>query len=109
MMAGIDDIAAERKRHFDVEKFTVARDRRGYPGGQLINAAVSYATYARSDCDFDAARAMKLHSVVPTMWPWSVGWWKPTNRRQMLIKAGALIAAEIDRFDLETKENQDND
>lgn len=26
-------------------------------------------------------------------------WWKPGNRRRCLVKAGALIAAEIDRMD----------
>jgi hypothetical protein len=33
-------------------------------------------------------------------WPWDKGWWKPTpdNRIRELEKAGALIAAEIDRL-----------
>jgi hypothetical protein len=26
-------------------------------------------------------------------------WWKPTNRRRDLVKAGALILAEIERLD----------
>lgn len=32
-------------------------------------------------------------------WPWNGRWWKPTNRRRDLIKAGALIVAEIERLD----------
>jgi len=37
---------------------------------------------------------------VPTMWPWHQGWWKPSpnDRIRELVKAGALIAAEIDRL-----------
>ena len=34
------------------------------------------------------------------MWPWEANWWKPTpeDRIKELAKAGALIAAEIDRL-----------
>ena len=34
------------------------------------------------------------------LWPWNESWWKPTpdNRIRDLEKAGALIAAEIDRL-----------
>lgn len=34
------------------------------------------------------------------MWPFSQEWWKPTpdDRIRELAKAGALIAAEIDRL-----------
>lgn len=32
-------------------------------------------------------------------WPWSRAWWKPASRRRCLIKAGALILAEIERID----------
>jgi hypothetical protein len=32
-------------------------------------------------------------------WPWDEKWWKPsTNPIRNLVKAGALIAAEIDRL-----------
>ena len=34
------------------------------------------------------------------IWPWNLIWWKPTpnDRIRELVKAGALIAAEIDRL-----------
>jgi len=37
---------------------------------------------------------------VPPIWPWEKSWWKPTpnDRVKELVKAGALIAAEIDRL-----------
>jgi hypothetical protein len=31
-------------------------------------------------------------------WPWSFEWWKPKDRIRNLVRAGALIAAEIDRL-----------
>lgn len=33
------------------------------------------------------------------IWPWNLDWWKPTTYRRNLVKAGALILAEIDRID----------
>jgi len=37
---------------------------------------------------------------VRNIWPWDFKWWKPTpnDRVRELVKAGALIAAEIDRL-----------
>ena len=38
--------------------------------------------------------------LVPVGWPWDAEWWKPSpkDRVRELVKAGALIAAEIDRL-----------
>jgi hypothetical protein len=36
---------------------------------------------------------------VPSSWPWDYDWWKPSDDPiRNLTKAGALIAAEIDRL-----------
>jgi hypothetical protein len=32
-------------------------------------------------------------------WPWDASWWKPASNRRNLVKAGALILAEIERLD----------
>jgi hypothetical protein len=32
-------------------------------------------------------------------WPWIKRWWKPASARRMLVKAAALILAEIERLD----------
>jgi hypothetical protein len=32
-------------------------------------------------------------------WPWSLHWWKPKSPRRDLIRAAALIVAEIERLD----------
>lgn len=85
-MTGVEIIAAERKRQIEVEGFTAEHDR-GHGGGSLAAAAACYALYKRSRTD----------SV--RLWPWSLKWWKPSDDQiRNLAKAGALIAAEIDRL-----------
>jgi hypothetical protein len=38
-------------------------------------------------------------STEPLAWPWAEKWWKPSEDQvRNLVKAGALIAAEIDRI-----------
>lgn len=32
-------------------------------------------------------------------WPWPSKWWKPKSQRRDLVRAGALILAEIERLD----------
>lgn len=44
---------------------------------------------------YDARRAKE----VPEGWPWDDVWWKPKDPRTNLVKAGALILAEIERMD----------
>ena len=34
-----------------------------------------------------------------TLWPWAAEWWKPKDCRRNLVRAGALILAEIERLD----------
>lgn len=62
--------------------------------GELFKAAICYAS-AQSDGA----------TPVPMDWPWDHKWWKPSDRVTNLTKAGALLAAEIDRlFRTTTKE-----
>lgn len=86
----LHEIGDERYRQVEVEAFKTDRDD-AYTGSELAKAA---AAYTLSACGFqpDAAREM---------WPstWSPRWWKPTEPRRDLIKAGALIVAEIERRD----------
>ena len=89
--SGAELIAAERKRQVEQDGSTAEHDDR-WAAGQMANAAASYATTERirdGSSIFD-----------PSVWPWPANWWKPTptNRVRELVKAGALIAAEIDRL-----------
>lgn len=49
----------------------------------------------------DAAAAYAYSGVDAQLWPmsWDAKWYKPGNRRRDLIKAAALLVAEIERLD----------
>lgn len=36
---------------------------------------------------------------MPVSWPWDFQWFKPSDDRRNLVKAGALILAELERLD----------
>lgn len=82
-MTGAEMIAAERKRQIEEEGFDADRDA-AYTKGELVSAALSYL-------QSDVVEAVDFY------WPWDASWWKPTGGVEDLVKAGALIAAEIDR------------
>lgn len=82
-------VLAERKRQVAAEGWTPVHDDE-YEHGELADAA---GCYALSSELFDCA------GEPPRPWPWPDEWWKPTNRRRDLVKAGALILAEIERLD----------
>ncbi|WP_142847267.1 hypothetical protein [Telmatospirillum sp. J64-1] len=90
-MTVIDEIAAERRRQIDVEGWTLQHDDK-YDAGQLVAAACTYALEAT----FDGPRAPRWYDM---LWPWPLTWWKPKNKRRDLIRAAALIVAEIERLD----------
>jgi hypothetical protein len=87
---GVDLIAYERERQRASEGWTLQRDREVHAGGQLAQAAEAYLT----------ARDHGASSSPPVgLWPWHPDWWKPSDDPvRNLVKAGALIAAEIDRL-----------
>ena len=94
-MSIIDEIAAERRRQIEQEGWTPEHDN-VHSGGQMAMAAACYALSSAGVADWLRVTSLKL-------WPWGREWWKPTTRRRDLIKAGALIVAEIERLDREDK------
>lgn len=80
----IEQIRHERLRQISQEGWTVEHDDK-WTGGELSRAAASYAGW--------------VQAKKPPQWPWPLGWWKPKNKRQNLIRAAALIVAEIERLD----------
>ena len=87
MKQGIELIAEERKRQVDEEGWTEEHDDQ-HTCGELKIAAACYTTLS----DHPA----------PSFWPWLIEWWKPSGDPiRNLVKAGALIAAEIDRLQRE--------
>ena len=81
------DVLAERQRQTSVENWTAAHDDK-YTAHELLSAACCYAMCHRLDPE-----------TLPANWPWDASWWKPTTQRRNLIKATALILAEIERLD----------
>ena len=108
MKTGIELINEERERQKSVEGWTQEHDAE-HCFGELANAAACYAMtdfYKMRDvvsveCEDETVRQ------VPIIWPWNGSYWKPTpeDRIKELTKAGALIAAEIDRL-LNEKQQQ---
>lgn len=83
------DVLAERQRQISVEGWTPAHDDQ-YTLGQLASAAGCYAMFTQAYPPGDPV----------DFWPWARTWWKPSaGPRRNLVKAGALILAEIERLD----------
>lgn len=88
---GINLIICERQGHFDREGFTLERDDI-YVSEALAAAASCYATPKH-------LRPFPVRDgQAPLLWPWDKQWWRPGDRIRELQKAGALIAAELDRL-----------
>ena len=79
----LHDVIAERSRQISEEGWTSEHDD-AHGNGEMAVAAACYA--APTD-------------VEPESWPWAYKWWKPTTPRRNLVKAAALILAEIERLD----------
>ncbi|AYO01076.1 hypothetical protein D8767_19820 [Pseudomonas sp. LTGT-11-2Z] len=94
----IRDLLAERRRQVREEGHTLERDDQ-YTTGQLAQAAGAYAFWADPRGASQDDHIDYLNSRPTGLWPWAKEHWKPTSPRLMLIKAGALILAEIERLD----------
>lgn len=92
---GVEIIAAERARQVEVEKWSEGHDDE-HTEGQLGGAAACYAIVAYAQM----AGWVKGSEQSPAhYWRWDRTWWKPSDDViRNLARAGALIAAEIDRI-----------
>ena len=79
------ELLAERFRQIGDEGWSFDHDDE-HDCNELADAAACYALGAPSQ-------------IINQLWPWASMWWKPTDRRRNLVKAGALIIAEIERLD----------
>jgi len=96
MSKAIEDVIAERRRQIEVEGHTTAHDDR-HTKGELARAAACYCAVAGND---EETRQVRLRmGWWPSTWPWDWLQWKPQSRRRDLVRAGALIIAEIERLD----------
>jgi hypothetical protein len=75
----IKDVAVERERQIEVEGWSAEHDDEHDDGALHSAGKIQPAEEA---------------------WPWSFSWWKPSlGPRRNLVRAGALIVAEIERLD----------
>jgi len=89
--SGVELIAEERQRQLHEEHRTTENDDL-LVNGELALAGACYAEFSAA-IDRD-----EQHRTQESYWPWHETWWKPTTPLRDLVKAGALIAAEIDRL-----------
>ena len=88
---GVELIATERERQLTQKGWGIEHDD-GHIHGELIDAGLSYV-YAAINVGHPAM------GKPPAEWPWTANYWRPSaNPIRNLAKAGALIAAEIDRL-----------
>jgi hypothetical protein len=87
--AGTEAINTERMRQVTEEGWTAEHDNM-HATGELAAAAICYARLA-------VWKGAPI--LMPSGWPWSPDWWKPSTPKHNLEKAGALLAAEWDRLD----------
>lgn len=92
MKTAIELVVEERARQISVEGWTAEHDEK-HDNSQLAYAASAYAGPVWL-ADF------AVNVDLPIQWPFSNAWWKPCrdNRIKELVKAGALIVAEIERL-----------
>ena len=90
MKTGIELIAEERQRQIKEEGYSAEHDQE-HRKGELAIVAMCYTCPAKYRPMFS-----------PVSWlqqiGWNLKWWKPSTHIRDLQKAGALIAAEIDRL-----------
>ncbi len=92
---GVIAIALEREREIMEEGWTAEHDD-GHAPGEMALAGAAYAVSVSEPWLSTVAQGSGL---TPVVWPWSPDWWKPSTAKRNLERAGALIAAEWDRYD----------
>ena len=106
------DVLAERERQVAVKGWTPEHDD-WHKCGELAIAAACYAAHAGARVVIEAYDltgtgtgmvetkkwVSSAQEFVGRMWPWARKWWKPRSTRRNLVRAAALLLAEIERLD----------
>lgn len=107
-MTGIDLIAAERSRQINEEGWTPEHDD-SHQNGEMAKAAACYAVGEDIPVFRGTLQGVGFEGDprIHRLWPWEAEWWKPSaDRGRNLVKAGALIAAELDRLLREDEQSE---
>lgn len=84
-----DEIVEERVRQRQNENYSPVHDD-DHKSGELARAAAAYALHAAVPHD---------HNTVACVWPFLTEEFNGKDPRRDLVRAGALILAEIERLD----------
>lgn len=100
------DVTKERQRQWELEGFTFAHDDE-HKSGEIAQAAACYllntVPHPRNG---GSSLYDKIRIVFGVIWPWDFRWWKPRDVREDLVRAAALVLAEIERIDRAAAEEQ---
>lgn len=89
-MTGVERIAAERQRQIDAEGWALSHDEVCHPNGELLWSAIAYAMASVPHVPLSQAEGFSRRGPCT---------FKPSvDPIRNLEKAGALIAAELDRL-----------
>lgn len=105
MKPGIELIAEERQRQIEVEDYSQQHDSQ-HRTSEFIYAAITYAESAKRGVishemgDDNEIEIMVRKNDLRHIFPWGDSF-KPSTDIRDLVKAGALIAAAIDKLQLE--------
>lgn len=106
MKTGVELIAEERKRQIESEGYSIKHDLE-HDVRDFIYAAITYERSAnlsllserfKPDDNWHNTNEPFYRNEVKCGWPWDEKSFKPTTPLRDLVKAGALIAAAIDRL-----------
>jgi hypothetical protein len=96
--AAVSAVLKERARQIEHEGFDWVHDEDHDPG-DLTAAAVCYA--ANACAVLHPLNGTPIEDITKfwMQWPWEVEWWKPKDPRRDLVRAAALLIAEIEKLD----------
>ena len=105
-MSAYIDVLMERRHQEREEGFTLDHDD-AHINQELARAALAYLRqYAAYQHRYDPNNKKDYQFQDPididddgVAWPWELHWWKPKDPRHDLVRAAALILAEIERID----------
>lgn len=95
------DVINERNRQVNTEHYSPEEDD-DYTQNELLRASVSYSNHALARGWIHGSQTQPnayQAEDAPDEWPFDLDFWKPKSPRQDLVRAAALIIAEIERID----------
>ena len=116
-VVAVTELAGERAQQITEEGFAPEWDDRQDRPADLALAAAAYAAFsAMENEDTREHHRQSLWGFVPgfsgiigQLWPWPAQWFKPGDRRRELVKAGALILAQLERLYREAEREADRE